>query len=77
MAKMEYSKEVFDELMRVVYDNVLGWDMLDRGDYEEQYSEEIEDGELPTYKDFCELRDRFFNRDMSIEEAIVFLQLIS
>lgn len=74
---MEYSKEVFDQLMRVVYDNVLGYSMVDKGDYEEQYHEEIASGELPAYEDFDAQRDRFFNRDMSVEEAVAFLQLIS
>ena len=74
MENMEYNNEVFDELMRVVYDNILGHEVYDEEEHRD-YTCDNED--IPTYEEFCNMRERFFNRDMTAHEALDFLRIIT
>lgn len=68
--KMECGEDLFDMIMGALWENVIGPDVIDQGDYDEIYGNM--DGH-PDYEGFCELRDRFINRDMTDKEAMGFL----
>lgn len=72
---MNGGKEMIEGLLYAIWNNVLGPDVLDNGDYNEIYKEQIENGECPEYEDFSELRWRFRNGDMTIEEADRFMEM--